>query len=102
MSFVGQSRGIDDGRSDIVWRSQRRWQRYLGKYRLDFGSDENILDKRSDDGALADSLVTTNTDSDWGTILVNSRNINNNKQLGQRAPHTGRHISAYLQLTAYQ
>ena len=73
MAFVGQGGGVDDGGGDIVRRPERRWQRYLRKHRLDFGGDEDILDERGDDGALADSLVTTDTDSDWGTALVDGR-----------------------------
>ena len=88
MSFVGQGGGVDDGGGDIVGRSERRRQRYLWKHRLDFGGDEDILDERGDDGALADSLVTADTDSDWGTTLVNSHgkhpsNITKHRQLGQ-------------------
>ena len=70
MTFVGQGRGVDDGGRDIVRRSERRRQRYLGKDGLDFGGDKDILDERGDDGALADSLVTTNTDSDWYRVSL--------------------------------
>jgi hypothetical protein len=72
MSFVGQGGGVDDGGGDIVGRSERRRQRYLGEHRLDFGGDKHIFDERRDDRALADSLVTADTDPDWSTTLVNS------------------------------
>lgn len=73
MAFVGQGRSVDDGGGDIVGRPKRRRQRYLGKHRLDLGGNEDILDERGDDGALADSLVTADTDSDWIAALVRGR-----------------------------
>lgn len=98
---MGQGRGVNDGSGDIVGRSERRRQRYLGKNRLDFGGDKDIFDERGDDGALADSLVTAYTDSDWGTILVNSHGTATSTNTGL-APPTGRHISACSLLTAYR
>lgn len=43
---------------------------------MDLGCDEDILDERGDDGALADSLVTADTDSDWGAYRFSQQPCN--------------------------
>ena len=64
MALMGQRGGIDDGCRDIVWSAERGGYRDLREDGLDLGRDEDVFDKRGDDGALADALITAYTDPD--------------------------------------
>jgi hypothetical protein len=64
--FLGNSRGIDNGRcSDIFGSSDGRRNGYLWKNWLDLICDKDTFDERGDETGLASALVTADADPNW-------------------------------------
>ena len=65
---MGKCRSVDNNGGDAFGSTEGGGKSHLRQNGFDFRSDENVFDKRGDDGTFANTFIAADADSDCGWV----------------------------------